>query len=78
MIIFSLNQTPFEHKRFYVDFLLTGRLVSSSLTDYLQINLKGVKGLRGGKLVLGASLLALSMYPEEATHTQDNVGKVSA
>ena len=37
-----------------------------------------VKGSRGGKLVLGASLLALSMNPEEATNTQDNVGKASA
>ena len=31
-----------------------------------------------GKLVLGASLLALPMNPEEATKTQDNVGKASA
>ena len=31
-----------------------------------------------GKLVLDASLLALPMNPEEATKTQDNVGKASA
>ena len=37
-----------------------------------------VKGLRVGKLVLDASLLALPMNPEEATKTQDNVGKASA
>ena len=39
-----------------------------------------MKGLRvkGGKLVLGASLLALPMKPEEATNTQDNVGKAYA
>ena len=37
-----------------------------------------VKMLRSGKLVLGASLLALPMKPEEATNTQDIVGKASA
>ena len=38
--------------------------------------MKGVKGLRGGKLVLGAYLLALSMRPGEATNTQVVVSKV--
>ena len=39
-----------------------------------------LQGLRvkGGKLVLCASLLALPMKSEEATKTQDNVGKASA
>ena len=34
--------------------------------------------VRGWKLDFGASLLALPMNPEEATKTQDNVGKASA
>ena len=34
--------------------------------------------VKGGKLVLGASLLARPMKPEEATETQDNVGKAYA
>ena len=50
-----------------------GSSLGSSITDVYSD-----KEVKGGKLVLGASLLALPMKPEEATNTQDNVGKASA
>ena len=45
------------------------------IPDYLTVITKG-QGSRGGKLVLGASLLAVSMRPGEATNTQVVVSKV--